>query len=193
MVQANHSLPKTVQLRLGQPWIGWCLVHQTVEHTFPLWDMPVPPWSSRQNWWVYTYCIKAYTKLNFCLCLSWSASGTLSIYFSEHSYAHIVGMDVDGERQLFSYQNRTEKHCKKLLEEAKNFTTQKDRNKFCQDNSFHPVESGLWGFCEGDTQTGSSSWAFASDSMHNEDLGVFLYIINNMQVWKKCKCMYSYH
>ena len=91
-------------------------------------------------------------------------------------------MDVDGERHLRCYEKRTESYCKKLLKDANQLPTQTARNKFCQENSFHPIESGLWGFCDGDTATGSSSWAFASDSMHNEDLGVFLYIIKNMQV-----------
>ena len=41
---------------------------------------------------------------------------------------------------------------------------------------------------EGDEDEGSGSWAFAADSMHNEDLGVFLYIIKKMQVIKGIHC-----
>ena len=86
-----------------------------------------------------------------------------------------------GNKQFAQYDFRTEKHCRTLLENSKTMTP-KDQSMYCKENSFHPIESGLWGFCDGDTDQGSSSWAFASDSMHNEDLGVFLYIIKNMQV-----------
>eukprot|EP00798_Chlamydomonas_sp_ICE-L_P031480 gene31480-6667_t len=49
------------------------------------------------------------------------------------------------------------------------------------------TESGLWGFKDGDTDKGSSSWAFASDGMHNDDLGVFLYIVKHMKAYLKDK------
>jgi hypothetical protein len=60
--------------------------------------------------------------------------------------------------------------------------TKKAKSEMEKQYSFHPVASGLWGFADGDTEEGSSSWAFASDGMHNDDLGVFLYIIKHMKV-----------
>ena len=96
-------------------------------------------------------------------------------------HTHTGTIQNGGDKQFAQYDFRTEKHCRQLLQTTKTMT-QKEQSVFCKDNSFHPIESGLWGFCDGDTVQGSSSWAFASDSMHNEDLGVFLYIIKNMQV-----------
>ena len=42
------------------------------------------------------------------------------------------------------------------------------------------MESGLWGFCDGDTLEGSSCQLFGYETMHVEDLGVFLYIVDNV-------------
>lgn len=83
------------------------------------------------------------------------------------------------------YEERTEKMCKDLYDKWKNTDSKAERSQLLKDNSIHPVPSGLWGFKHCDTKTGSSSWVFASDSMHNEDLGVFLYIIRNMKVQGK--------
>jgi hypothetical protein len=91
----------------------------------------------------------------------------------------------NAEGKIDEYDIRTEQHCKDLLVQAKALPNKSAQNEFCKDNSFHPIESGLWGFCEGDTVIGSSSWAFASDSMHNEDLGVFKYIVEHMRVSRK--------
>ncbi len=46
--------------------------------------------------------------------------------------------------------------------------------------STHPVASGIWGFhdcCDG---YGSSTLCVAYDTMHNEDLGVFLYLVKGI-------------
>ena len=41
---------------------------------------------------------------------------------------------------------------------------------------------GLWGFAFGDTDQGSCMNAVTIESMHIEDLGVFLYMIDNVEV-----------
>jgi len=80
------------------------------------------------------------------------------------------------------YALRTESHCKDLLDQHRLLRTKTARTDLETENSFHPVPSGLWGFKDGDTDLGSSSWVFASDGMHNDDLGVFVYIIKHMKV-----------
>jgi hypothetical protein len=47
--------------------------------------------------------------------------------------------------------------------------------------SIHPVPSGVWGFCDGDTPQGSSTYAFGFDSLHVDDLGVFVDIIKSVR------------
>lgn len=101
---------------------------------------------------------------------------------------------AEGEQGIARYDLRTEEHCKNMYKKYEdmiaNGASKKECNAFLTDNSFHPVPSGLWGFCEGDQDEGSASWAFAGDSMHNEDLGVFLYIIKNMKVKQNCFIFY---
>lgn len=47
--------------------------------------------------------------------------------------------------------------------------------------SVHPVPSGLWGFAGQQDGLGNSMLAMAYESMHNEELGLFLYGIDNMR------------
>eukprot|EP00798_Chlamydomonas_sp_ICE-L_P007140 gene7140-biopygen16957 len=75
-----------------------------------------------------------------------------------------------------SFPLRTERFCIEQLETYKELP-QGQKSKYLTEHSFHPIPSGLWGFAEGNTDAGSSSWAFSSDGLHNDDLGVFLYII----------------
>lgn len=77
---------------------------------------------------------------------------------------------------------RTEVKCKSLVEKYKNTQGATAKEELAKKFSFHPVPSGLWGFAGGETELGSSSWAFTSDVMHNEDLGVFLEIIRIIPV-----------
>ena len=81
------------------------------------------------------------------------------------------------------FPTRTEEHAKHLVALARACTSRGQEEALCKKFSFHPVEVGLWGWAEGDTEVGSSSWVFSFESMHNEDLGVFLYIIDCMKVW----------
>jgi hypothetical protein len=58
-----------------------------------------------------------------------------------------------------------------------------------QDLGVHPVRSGLWGFVLAEIvgSWGSSHAAFGYDTMHIEDLGVFLYIVYNIPEYLKRK------
>lgn len=47
--------------------------------------------------------------------------------------------------------------------------------------SVHPVPSGLWGFAGQQDGHGNSMLAMAYEAMHNEELGLFLYGIDNMR------------
>lgn len=80
------------------------------------------------------------------------------------------------------YQLRTEVQLSQLVQRAKGECTATARNELCKRLSFHPVECGLWGFAEGTTDMGSSSWVYAFDTLHNDDLGVFVYIIDGVKV-----------
>eukprot|EP00798_Chlamydomonas_sp_ICE-L_P002933 gene2933-biopygen14867 len=80
-----------------------------------------------------------------------------------------------------SFPLRTERFCIEQLETYKELP-QGQKSKYLTEHSFHPIPSGLWGFAEGNTDAGSSSWAFSSDGLHNDDLGVFLYIIAHAPV-----------
>lgn len=82
----------------------------------------------------------------------------------------------------FSYLLRTEEQCKALLQRYHDQTTIKAKRELTAEYSFHPVPSGLWDFAGGETEDCSASWAFTSDTLHNEDLGVFLYIIRVIPV-----------
>ncbi len=46
--------------------------------------------------------------------------------------------------------------------------------------STHPVPSPLWGFCHQDQGVANSMWSLGYETMHNEDLGAFLYKVDNM-------------
>jgi hypothetical protein len=85
---------------------------------------------------------------------------------------------------------RTEKEQKERLRKALEKSVGL-READCSKYSFQPVPSGLWGFAEGENEDlGGSSQCFAFEAMHNEDLGVFLYIIDNCKVgaWPKLSC-----
>jgi hypothetical protein len=83
--------------------------------------------------------------------------------------------------------SRSEAHQKQLYERAMRCTTATEREALCKKYSFHPVASGLWGFAFADDPgLGGSAQCFAFESMHNEDLGVFLYIIENIPVSVLC-------
>lgn len=57
-----------------------------------------------------------------------------------------------------------------------------DRRKLCTERRIVPVRSALWGFRNQDTmRAGSIMLILAFEAMHNEDLGIFLYIIDNMR------------
>jgi hypothetical protein len=58
-----------------------------------------------------------------------------------------------------------------------------------QDLGVHPVRSGLWGFAlsEAGGNWSSSHAAFGYDTMHIEDLGVFLYLVYSISEYLKRK------
>lgn len=88
------------------------------------------------------------------------------------------------------WEPRTESVSKLLVEEALGLATRAQREAFCKEHSIHPVISGLFGFFAGSTKKGSAMQCFTVESMHVEDLGVFLYIIDYITVrarfWMGC-------
>lgn len=79
---------------------------------------------------------------------------------------------------------RTEKDCKHWMELISAETTIERRNKLGAQYGLHPVVCALWGFNFADNQDEhyasivSPYCAFSYEGMHNDDLGVFLYMID---------------
>lgn len=69
-----------------------------------------------------------------------------------------------------------------LWDELLSLSTKTARGDFCSQKSFHVVQSGLLGFAGLDTKAGNLYRCFGFDSLHSEDLGVFLYIVDNIKV-----------
>lgn len=68
-------------------------------------------------------------------------------------------------------------HVHKDLQEQLCTARPAKRTKIDKEYSIQRIPSALWDFADGGTEQGSSIQAFSYDAMHNEDLGVFLYII----------------
>jgi len=54
------------------------------------------------------------------------------------------------------------------------------QDKIGSDYSTHAVASGIWGFADCEDDYGSSNLCVSYDAMHNEDLGIFLYLIKGV-------------
>ncbi len=77
---------------------------------------------------------------------------------------------------------KTVPHMASLLEQMASLPSNKKRKDFCRDESFHAVKCGLVGMVGVDTAAGNLFSCFGLDSMHVEDLGVFLYIVDAIKV-----------
>lgn len=55
-----------------------------------------------------------------------------------------------------------------------------EMEKLSAEYSTHPVPSGIWGFADSYSGYGTSTQAVAYDTMHNEDLGVFLHLVKGV-------------
>lgn len=66
---------------------------------------------------------------------------------------------------------------KEVCAQLKAASTTGQRVAISRDESTHAVDSGVWGFQDSEAGFGSSTHAVGLDSMHNDDLGVFEYII----------------
>ena len=82
------------------------------------------------------------------------------------------------------YPIRTEAEHQSLVERHRLLQTKKSKEELCTEFSFHPILGGLCGWPDASHPSGygSSSLHFNFEPMHNEDLGVFLYLVNAIEV-----------
>lgn len=89
--------------------------------------------------------------------------------------------DIDSE-----WQARSEEEQRKVYEALCDPTMKKNKAKEIQRQySTHKVACGLWGFADQATGIANSLNSFGFESMHNEDLGVFVYIIDHSESYFK--------
>jgi hypothetical protein len=62
-------------------------------------------------------------------------------------------------------------------------TNRTEGDKVAAEYSTHPVPSPVWGFKDQDVGVGNSMMCFGFEAMHNEDLGVFLYIVDHVDTY----------
>jgi hypothetical protein len=81
-----------------------------------------------------------------------------------------------------TFPSRTVQQQKRVCEEISNAPNKKARMDLILKHSTWPVPCPLWGFADQDMDgSGSVMHALGFESLHNDDLGVFLYIIDYMK------------
>ncbi|GAX78381.1 hypothetical protein CEUSTIGMA_g5823.t1 [Chlamydomonas eustigma] len=81
-----------------------------------------------------------------------------------------------------AWPQRTESTHNLKLQEALAAQSVARRNEICSALSMHAVPSGLWGFnLSNSAILGGAYQCFSFEAMHNEDLGVFLYIVDTIK------------